>query len=129
MSTRPTPDADSPDPRPGPAAGRAAAALGVPADAPPAAARAAFLRRLPSAGLRAPAAAWADAARQLLEYQPALAALEPALIERLVTPPRPAVTRRAAATAAPSWGIRVQGGVQVPRVPRPAPRSGGWANW
>jgi hypothetical protein len=85
-------------------------------------------RREQIATLRAPASAWADAARQLLEYQPARAALEPALIERLTTPPRPA-RRRAAAAAKPTWGFRVHGGLQVPCAPQPRQSARWWSEW
>jgi hypothetical protein len=74
-------------------------------------------RREQIAALRAPASAWANAARQILEFQPALAALEPALIERLTTPCRSG-TGWATAVSQPSWGFRVQGGLQIPRESR-----------
>jgi hypothetical protein len=74
-------------------------------------------RREQLAALRAPASAWADAARQMLEFQPAVAALEPALIERLTTPCK-SNTEWATVVSQPSWGFRVQGGLQVPRESR-----------
>jgi hypothetical protein len=67
-----------------------------------------------------PAAGWEQAARQLEQQYPALAALEPALVERLSTwSRRIKVAAAAGHRPAPTWGFQTQGGLTVPQVRRP----------
>jgi hypothetical protein len=76
-------------------------------------------RRQLLAGLRAPACAWQAAARQLREQHPAIAALEPVLVERVGALSRPAAAASVTvAGAGPSWGFRTQGGLRAPRAPQ-----------
>ncbi len=67
-----------------------------------------------------PANGWEQAARQLEQQYPSLAALEPALVERLGTwSRRIKLAAAAGARPAPTWGFQTQGGLQMPQVRRP----------
>jgi hypothetical protein len=76
-----------------------------------------------------PAAGWEQAARNVQHHYPSHAALEPALIERLMTwTRRPKPDPRAVSRPAPTWGFQVQGGLQVPQV-RPVTSRQSSAGW
>lgn len=70
-----------------------------------------------------PASAWEETARQIQRQQPALAALEPGLVDRMSHWRRSRKTAAAAISrTAASWSFQTQGGLQIPQVCKPVVR-------
>lgn len=70
-----------------------------------------------------PASAWEETARQIQRHQPALAALEPGLVDRMSHWRRSRKSAAAATSrAAASWSFQTQGGLQMPQVCSPVVR-------